>query len=601
MVLSTSPRRGLRVALVAAVAAAATLLAGCSGAASSSSSTDTINYALPANFTPNWILPIGTAAHLNTNNVAIAASLWEPLVAYDGSTGTISWNKKGSVASDVAFAADGQSATITLGKRTWSDGKPVTSRDVEFWFNLIKANKDQWANYNKGRAPDNWTSFTTVDDTHFTLTFDKAYNTDWMLANELSMITPLPQHVWDKTSDSGKVGDADRTAAGAKQVWDYLNTAAKKISAYQTDPLWKAIDGPYGIQSFSTSGKVVLTANAKYDGGEKAQIPTVNLVPFTTTDAEENALRSGQVDYGYITPTDLSQKSSFTSKGYEVKPWSGWAITYMPYNFNNPTLGPVFKQEYARQAVQMSIDQDSLSKVVFNGTAVPGYGPIPQAQDSDFISPDQKKNPYPFDTAKAKSLLESHGWTETGGVMTCTSPGSGDTQCGDGVAKDTKFEMHVLSQSGSTVTDNMMSAIQSSLGKAGIGFQIKTAPVNSVLSQTPKCTADQAACSWQLSFFGTAGSWYFAAFPTGDSLFQTGGGSNFGSYSDADVDALVAETTTQKSTDAIQSYSAALAQKLPVIWLPNPDYQVSVIKKGLGGFSQDSLANFHPAQWSWSK
>jgi len=601
MVSSASPRRGVRVALVAAVAAAATLLAGCSGAASTSSSTGAINYALPANFTPNWILPIGTAAHLNTNNVAIAASLWEPLVAYDGSTGQIAWNKKGSVASDVTFAPDGTSATVTLADRHWSDGKPVTSRDVEFWYNLITANKKAWANYNEGRAPDDWTSFTATDDTHFTLTFDKAYNQDWMLANQLSLITPLPQHVWDKTSDSDKVADADRTPAGAKKVWDYLNTAAKKISAYETDPLWKAVDGPYTVRSFSTSGKVVLAANPKYDGGEKAQIPTVNLLPFTTTDAEENALRSGQVDYGYITPTDLGQKSSFTSKGYDVKPWSGWAITYMPYNFNNPTLGPVFRQLYARQAVQMSIDQDSLSKVVFNGTAVPGYGPIPQAQDSDFISPDQKTNPYPFDTAKAKSLLEAHGWTETGGVMTCTSPGSADTQCGDGVAQGTKFEMHVLSQSGSTVTDNMMSAIQSSLGKAGIGFQIKTAPVNSVLSQTPQCTADQDICSWQLSFFGTAGSWYFAAFPTGDSLFQSKGGSNFGQYSDSAVDQLVTQTTTSTSTDAIHAYSAALAQKLPVIWLPNPDYQVSVIKKGLGGFSQDSLANFHPAQWAWSK
>ncbi|WP_205903321.1 ABC transporter substrate-binding protein, partial [Pseudomonas viridiflava] len=92
------------------------------------------------------------------------------------------------------------------------------------------------------------------------------------------------------------------------------------------------------------------------------------------------------------------QKSSFTGKGYEVEPWTGWAITYMPYNFNNPTMGAVFKQLYARQAVQMSIDQKSLSKVVFNGTATSTYGPIPQAQESDYASDVQKSNPYPFST-----------------------------------------------------------------------------------------------------------------------------------------------------------------------------------------------------------
>ncbi|MEU3337535.1 peptide ABC transporter substrate-binding protein [Streptomyces sp. NPDC006668] len=559
------------------------LLAGCSGSSGASSAAkDSINYALPANFTPNWILPIGTAAHLNTNNISIANALWEPLVAYDGSSGKIAWNKAGSIATAADFAADNKSVKITLGDRHWSDGKPVTAKDVRFWFDLIKANKTQWAGYNPGKAPDNWTSLTVQDDRHFTITFDKAYNPQWMLANELSSINPLPEHAWDK-------GDPKRT-------WTYLNDAAKNIGRYATNALWKTISGPYAVKSFSTAGKVVLTANKKYDGGEKPGIPTVNLLPFTTADAEKNALRSGSVDYGYIEATDLDQEASFTARGYEVKPWSGWAITYMPYNFNNPAMGAVFQQLYARQAVQRSIDQTSLAKVVLNGTAVPGYGPVPQGQASDFVSPTQKDNPYPFSTSAAKSLLTSHGWTEQGGVMTCTDPG----RCGAGIARGTKFEMTVLSQSGSTVTDNMMSAIQSSLAKTGIKFSIRTAPVNSVLSQTPQCTAGQSICKWQLSFFGTAGSWYFPAFPTGDSLFQTKAGSNFGSYSNPDVDRLITASTTSSSTRAVQDYSAALAKDLPVIWLPEPDYQISVMKKGLGGFSQDSLANFHPAQWKWT-
>ncbi|MEU5296422.1 peptide ABC transporter substrate-binding protein [Streptomyces umbrinus] len=596
-----SPARTTLVAC-AVVSAGTLLLAGCSGTNdTSSASPDSINYALPANFTPNWILPIGTAAHLNTNNRSIADSLWERLVAYDGSTGKIAWNKKASIATAADFAADGKSVKFTLGDRSWSDGKPITSRDVEFWFNLIKANKAEWAGYNPGKAPDNWTSFKTVDDRHFTITFDKAYNSQWMLANQFSEITPLPQHVWDKADASAKVSDADRTAAGAKKVWTYLNSAAKNISRYDKDTLWKTISGPYAVKSFATSGKVVLAANKKYDGGEKANIATVNLLPFTTADAEKNALRSGSVDYGYIEATDLDQKDRFTAQGYTVKPWSGWAITYMPYNFNNPAMGAVFKQLYARQAVQRSIDQTSLAKVIFNGTAVPGYGPVPQAQASDFVSQVQKDNPYPFSTSEAKSLLTGHGWQEKGGVMVCTDPGTGDAQCGEGVAEGTKFEMQVLSQSGSAVTDNMMSSIQSSLEKTGIKFSIKTAPVNSVLSQTPQCTSGQPICKWQLSFFGTAGSWYFNAFPTGDSLFQTKGGSNFGNYSNPDVDKLITASTTSSSSQEVQDYSAALAKDLPVIWLPAPDYQISVVKNGLGGFSQDSLANFHPAQWKWTK
>lgn len=604
MILTRTVKNRRWALAAGAATTAAVLLSGCSGGGTTSSgsgSSDSINYALPANFTPNWILPVGTAAHLNTNNSSISQSLWEPLIAYDGSTGKVGWNKDNSLATAADFADDSKSVTITLGDRHWSDGEQITSRDVQFWFNLVKANKEDWASYSPGKAPDNWTALKIVDDTHFTITFDKAYNTQWMLANELSMIRPMPQHVWDKTSDAGAVSDLDLTPAGAKKVWTYLNTAAKKISGYATDPLWKTVSGPYTIKSFSTAGKVQLLANAKYDGGGKANIKTVNLLPFTTTDAEENALRAGTVDYGYINATNLSQEASFTAKGYTLKPWAGWAITYMPYNFNNPTMGPVFKQLYARQAIQMSVDQATLSKVIYNGTAVPTYGPVPQGQTSSFISPAQKDNPYPFSTAKAKKLLTDHGWTEQNGTMVCTDAGSGDDQCGAGVDKGTKFQMQVLSQSGSTVTDNLMSALQSSFAKSGIGFGIKTAPVNSVLSQAGQCEAGDAGCRWQLSFFGSAGSWYFPAYPSGDALFATGGGSNFGSYSNPAADKLISKTTTDSSDAAMQEYSEALAKDLPVIWLPEPDYQVSVVKSGLGGFAQDSLANFHPAMWKWTK
>jgi peptide/nickel transport system substrate-binding protein len=593
---------GRRLAVVAAVPVAlGALLAGCSSAGNSAStSKDTINYALPPNFTPNWILPIGTSGRLNTNNGSIAQSLWEPLVSYDGATGTVAWQKDASVASDVAFDPAGTSATITLGKRTWSDGHPVTARDVQFFYNLVKANKADWANYNAGQAPDNWTSLTVADDTHLTITFDKAYNTDWMLANELSLITPLPQHVWDKTSTDGAVGDYDSTPDGAVQVWDYLNKAAGDVSGYAANPLWKVVDGTYGLSGFTTAGKVTLQANAKYDGGDKPTIKTVNLLPFTSADAEENALRGGQIDYGYISPTSMDDKKSFEAKGYQITPWTGWAITYLPYNFNNPTMGPVFAQLYARQAIQQSIDQNSLVKAISNDTAVAGYGPIPQATKNDFVSSVQDANPYPFSTSAATKLLTDHGWQRgPDGIMVCRDAGSAANQCGAGVRAGTTFTMAALSQSGSPVTDNEMSALQSSLKDSGIGFTIKTAPVNTVLAQTPPCTPDQPICAWQLSYFGTAGSWYFSAYPTGDSLFQTGGGSNFGGYHNPEADKMIVAATQSTDKKAIQDYSALLAKDLPVVWLPAPAYQISAVRSGLKA-PQDPLANFHPARWSWS-
>ena len=97
--------------------------------------------------------------------------------------------------------------------------------------------------------------------------------------------------------------------------------------------------------------------------------------PFTSSEAELNVLRSGGVDYGYLPALAVSQKKTIENQGYQVKPWNGWAITYIPYNFNNPAMGAVFKQLYVRQAVQMSIDQSTISRVLWHDQAAPGYGP----------------------------------------------------------------------------------------------------------------------------------------------------------------------------------------------------------------------------------
>src|SRR5699024_746609 len=133
-------------------------------------------------------------------------------------------------------------------------------------------------------------------------------------------------------------------------------------------------------------GHVKLVANDAYDGSDPAQADVVNLMPFTSSGAEVNAVRAKSVDYGYIPTSALTQKKQYTSLGYEIVPWSGWSITYMPYNFNNPEMGTVFSQLYVRQALQHAIDQETIPSVIWHGAADPGYGPVPQNPSSEFLS-----------------------------------------------------------------------------------------------------------------------------------------------------------------------------------------------------------------------
>jgi peptide/nickel transport system substrate-binding protein len=81
--------------------------------------------------------------------------------------------------------------TITLKRASWSDGEPVIARDVVFWINLLKANRDDWASYVPGGFPDNVSAVKTLGGRSVRLTLNRSYNPVWFTNNELSQITPL--------------------------------------------------------------------------------------------------------------------------------------------------------------------------------------------------------------------------------------------------------------------------------------------------------------------------------------------------------------------------------------------------------------------------
>jgi peptide/nickel transport system substrate-binding protein len=541
---------------------------------------NTVSFALPPSATPNWILPLAIPGYTASYNGVIQSALFVPLYAYDGSSGVVGMDQPASAAEPPVYAPDGKSVTITLKPLTWSDGTPMTTKDVQFWLDVVRAAKDDWGAYSKGLMPDNVTGFHIVDDHTFTLTMDKTYNPGWFTANQLALITPLPQHAWAKDPDPRK-------------AFDYLVAQSKQLGAYNTNPLWKVVDGPFTLESFSSS-QITLAKNPRYSGPDAAHLDKITFLTFTSSAAEYNVLLAGGVDYGYVPTTNLGQKGKLESLGYRVEPWNGWSITYIPYNFNNPALGKAFQQLYLRQAIQHAVDQKAISQVIWRGTAAPGYGPVPQDNDPTFLSSTQKNNPYPFDLNASKKLLADHGWRPgPDGVLACADANA----CGAGITKGTRLSMTLLTESGSDETDGTMQELKSELSKVGIELSINAQPLNTVLANGTTCEPSSPACAWQLSYFGTQGSWYFPAYPSGEQLFATDASVNFGNYRDKPTDELINASTLSTSPQSMVDYSARLAEQLPVIWMPNPPYQVSAIDSALGGVVQDPLAGLQPQRW----
>ena len=560
---------------------------------SSGSGTDTVTMAFR---TPNWILPISAPGFTQGENAIFGSALYRPLYNYDlTSNAEYAIFDQKSLGNTPTFSDDGLTVTIALKDATWSDGEPITTRDIEFWWNLINANKDKWASYREGSFPDNVTAFTVIDEKTFSLTTTEVYSPSWFVGNQLNKVSVMPQHVWDRTSADGDVGDHDRDPAGAVEVFDFLTEQSKDLSTYATNELWQVVSGPWKIGSYVPNGQVELVPNESYWGEDKPALKKVVLRPFTGDDAQFNVLRAGEIDYGYIPAANVSQVDYMEGKDYTVAPWYGWAITYMPFNFANPETGPIFAQKYIRQAMQMLVDQETISDKVWGGMAAPTCGPVPMStEDLGTL----EGCAYEFDPAGAQKLLEDHGWSIVpDGASVCENPGTGEGQCGEGIEKGATLEFKLISQSGFSATTKMMSEIKSEMSKVGIVLDIQEVPDSVSVSQ--KCEEGQD-CTWDLSFFGSQGSWYYPVYASGERLFATDAPVTLGLYSSSEADNLIEASQFSTDDDAIADYNTFLAEDLPVLWMPNPVYQISAYKSGLQGIEpQDPMNLMYPEDWSW--
>ncbi len=554
-----------------------------------------VTFATP---TPTWILPISAPGKTQGENALFIDLMYPGAFAYAlDADNPFNIDERHSVAEIPEVSEDSLTFTIKLKDRSWSDGTKLSSRDIEFWWNLVTNNKEDWASYREGQFPDNIKEFKVVDDTTVSFTTTEKYNPAWFINNQLNRVTPLPAHVWAKAADDEKPGEKDRTAEGAKAIFAYLMKASEDLQSYDSNELWKTVLGPFKVESYTPGGEVKMIANKDYDGDDKPSIERFITRPFTSDDAQFNVLRSGGIDYGFIPASSINQQAQIEKQGYTVEPWYGWSITYMPMNFNNPKSGHIFKQKYIRQAMQHLIDQEGISKVVWNNMAAPTCGPVPQEPGSAGTS---EGCVYDFDQAKAEKLLKDHGWdVKKDGVTTCAKPGSGEGQCGAGIEAGEKLSFTVISQSGFTATSRMFAEIKSSFSSVGINLDIREVPDSVAESQA--CEEGDTSCAWDLSFFGSQSSWYYPVYASGERLFQTGAPVNLGSYSDEKADELIEASMRSEDPSALQEYNDYLAEDLPVLWMPNPVNRVSAWKSNIQGISpQDPMLYVNPQEWKIS-
>ena len=350
-----------------------------------------------------------------------------------------------SIADPPVYSNGDKTVTVSLkSSYKWSNGQPITANDIVFYIDLVKAAikvfPADWEGYVPGHFPDNLVSMSEPNSTTLTLNLKAAVNPTWFTDDLLGQgpIVPLPSAVWAKESATGSViPPSGWTPAAMTKIFNYLTSQAKSLSTYATNPLWQVVDGPYKLSAYTpANGAFTMVPNATYGGPHVTPMSTFQGVPFTSNVAEVNAVRAGSIDVAYIPQDDVPQLKQIAALGYNYFGIADYGMSFANYNFKDTTgdFNNVINQLYIRQALAHLEDEQGWITAFMHSAGAPAYGPIPAYPQSPYLPADAATDPYPFSVSTAISLLKSHGWTVTpGGTDTCSSPGTGPSNCGAGI------------------------------------------------------------------------------------------------------------------------------------------------------------------------
>ena len=593
----------MRIGGLALAVASLTALAACSSSSSSSSSSttttqpgaitqpgsvgeipaagtpsgtaSTFTYALAPGAVPNWILPMPTSATNSVYNVFnFEWQMWPPMYyAPSGSTPTI--DPTLSVANPPTWSNGDKTMTITLKPWKWNTGQTISSQDVAFTFDMIKAgvkaSPSNWAPYVPGYFPDIVSSISTPNANTIVVNLSKAVNPTWMEYDILGSVPIMPSFAWAKDSASGSTLDFTNPANAAK-IFAFLTAATKSVSTYATNPLWQTVYGPYKLSSFNdTTGAFTMVPNTSYSGPHANPMSTYVGVPFTSNAAEWNAVKTGSVDFGYVPQEDVPQISQLKGLGYNYYGMPAFGDYFVAYNFKDTTgnFDAVASQLYFRQAMQHLEDQAGQIKAYFNGDGDPAYGPIPAYPKSPFLPSNAATKPYPFSVSDAISLLKANGWTVTpNGTDTCAKRGTGPGECGAGIPAGTKLAFNLIYNTTPPIP-NQVEDLASDAKAAGIEIALSGSNFNFMIQNYNDSASTADENKWAMEDFGGETN---STYPTQFGFLNTGGSGQIGNYSNPQADALINASVTGSDPAAVTNEASFFTTQVPVLWQPVLDY-----------------------------
>jgi peptide/nickel transport system substrate-binding protein len=369
---------------------------------------------------------------------------------------------------------------------SWSDGTPVSADDfIYMWKNLNGTIKDNDVATTTGY--DQMKSVTGSDNGKTVTVVYKTPFSDWksMFCSGTYM---LPAHYIGKQPGGWNTG---------------MDKNPEKVPSA----------GPFVVKNYTPGQSLTIVRNDKYFGA-KPHLDSIvfRFLPESTT--QPAALQNNEVDMIYPQPQlDLVQQVKALP---DVTSQSNLGPTFehLDMNFKNQFLGDIA----VRKAIATGINIDELVKRTVG-------------QFSDKVKPLGNRIWMPFQQPYQDHFTGQYGKGDVAGAQKLLE-GAGYTKGSDGIyAKGgKKISLRFSTTAGNKLRETQGELLQAQLKQVGIDIKIANLDSQKLFGDAlPNGNFDIADFAWVGSPFVVSGN---------RDIYRTGGGSNYGNYSNPKVDQL---------------------------------------------------------------
>lgn len=277
----------------------------------------------------------------------------------------------------------------------WSDGTPLTSRDIAFTYRFVIDHKiPQYRSY----FPSDPT-FETPDDR--TLIWKAKKPT--FAPDVPPWVYVVPEHVW-----------AEHEGADLKTIKGVPNTPS-------------VASGPFTLTEWTRGRSWTMERNPYY-WGDRPALDRIEFRLYTNNEAMVQALRNGEIDFADGIKPSLVGPLEGTPDIEVQHVVSDWWLN-LAFNFggqgDQADPLPALQDIRVRRAIAMAIDKQEIADVAYQGTATPGDTVIRPASAFWHLDiPTDQELPYDPDAAAAQ--LHDAGYVDTDGDGIREDPETGD-------------------------------------------------------------------------------------------------------------------------------------------------------------------------------